>query len=101
MGKIDKVFWFFNSKYEGIKMATNLDEVKAELYKIFNEAVKRHGLYSDPNSAENGTSYGGGNPENFAIQNRQAIGALGLAIAEVEREQRAAKERPPVRMIEK
>lgn len=63
----------------------NLDEVKVELYKLFNEAVDRHGSYEDPNSS--GSSY----PFGAKTQNRIAIGTLAQAIASVEREQREMK----------
>ena len=62
----------------------DLDGVRGVLYKIFNEAVERHNKYYDPESAMNDGSYGGGQPDNFSIQNRIAIGTLGQAIGAVE-----------------
>jgi hypothetical protein len=68
-------------------MANNLDEVKAELYKIFNEAVEKHGNYSDRDYASN--NY----PLNLKIENRKVISDLAQAIVAVEKEQRENKDR--------
>ncbi|MCE9506775.1 MAG: hypothetical protein K8R48_00455 [Alphaproteobacteria bacterium] len=61
-------------------MADNLEQVKADLYKIFNKAVK-----DQPEC--DGYSY------DAMVGNRKAISDLARAIAAVEKEQREAKER--------
>lgn len=68
-------------------MAENLQDVKKELYRLFNAAVERQAEYEDPSTAYSSK------PANFKIQSRIAIGTLGQAIAAVEREEREAKER--------
>lgn len=68
-------------------MSDNLDQVKAELYKIFNEAVKDHTKYENRSSSNTST------PFCPAIENRKAISDLARAIVAVEKEQREAKER--------
>ena len=72
--------------------ATNLDELRTELYKIFNQAVEDHKNY------ENGHRSGSSIPFNPTIENRKAISDLARAIAAVEREQREAKERGIMRL---
>ena len=68
--------------------ATNLDEVRADLYRIFNKAVKDQLDYEKYSYAT-------------ATGNRQAISDLARAIASVEREQREAKERGYIRLDKK
>jgi hypothetical protein len=58
-------------------MADNLDQVKEELYKIFNEAVKKHPDYK-------GCDY------MISIENRKAMSHIAQAIVAIEREQREA-----------
>jgi hypothetical protein len=60
-------------------MAENLDQVKEELYKIFNVAVKKQPDHE-------GYSY------ERAIQGRDSISRIAQAIVALEREQRLAKQ---------
>jgi hypothetical protein len=61
--------------------------MKADLYRVFNEAVKDHAKYENSSgSAEN-------TPFCPMIENRKAISALAEAIVAVEKEQREAKDR--------
>lgn len=63
----------------------NLEDMKKALYKVFNEAMERHGDYEDGDEAYEST------PSNFTIANRTALGTLATAIAEVEKEIRESK----------
>ena len=76
------------------KRIESLEDVKAKLYEVFNEAAENHSKYEDRTKAGNGISYD--QPANFKVENRAAIGVLGSAIAEVEREIREVKQRSPM-----
>ena len=64
----------------------DLEGVKRELYKAFNEAVARHAKYEDRDASATNT------PFNPKTQNRIAIGALAQGIAAVEEELREIRE---------
>lgn len=71
-------------------MKRDLETLRDVLWEHFEDAAERHHHYSNPWDSDNYT------PMNFSIQNRQAMGALGQAIADVEREIREQQQTRPV-----
>lgn len=70
-------------KKEGMKQ--NLATLENVLWKQFSGAVEAQSQYENPSSSGNGAY---GSPQNFSIENRKAIAALGSVLLAVSRERR-------------